>query len=229
MKKYKAVVILTIIFLVYVIFNMKSKFVFAIENESNQKNKIILIDPGHGGIDGGAQSESGTVEKNINLSIGLKLKKILQQQGYNIILTREEDKGLYTEGGTIRKKKVEDLSNRCKMKEESNCSIFVSIHLNMFPQGKYYGSQVWYSKNEESKRLAHIIQQNLIADLKDNSGRIEKPALDSYKILRCGKDIPSVIVECGFLSNKAEEQKLKNDEYQQKIAESLGNSIKNFL
>ena len=191
-----------------------------------ENKKIILIDPGHGGIDGGAQSKNGTVEKNINLSISLKLRKALEKENFKVVMTREDDNGLYTDSGKVKKKKNEDLSNRCKMKEESGCSMFVSIHLNMFPQSKYYGSQVWYSSSPESQKLAHIIQENFRTDLKDDSKRVEKPALNSYKILRCRKDIPSVIVECGFLSNPSDESKLKSEAYQQKIAESLCNSIK---
>lgn len=196
--------------------------------EFEKDKKIILIDPGHGGIDGGAESKSGIVEKNINLSIGLKLKRVLENKNFDVVMTRQEDKGLYTENGTIRKKKHEDLDNRCKMKDESNCDIFVSIHLNMFPESKYYGAQVWYSKNEGSKKLAHIIQENFREDLDSNNKRIEKPALDQYKILRAGKDVPSVIVECGFISNYEEEQKLKSESYQEKIAESIGKSIVNY-
>ncbi|AOZ77391.1 N-acetylmuramoyl-L-alanine amidase [Clostridium pasteurianum] len=200
-----------------------------IEKDSEFKvddKKIILIDPGHGGMDGGAISKNGTVEKNINLSISLKLKKHLEKEGFKVVMTREEDKGLYSDSGKIRKKKNEDLENRCKMKEDSNCDMFISIHLNMFPQSKYYGSQVWYSSNPNSEKLAHIIQENFRGDLKDDSKRIEKAALNSYKILRCGKDIPSVIVECGFLSNPSDESKLKTEDYQQKIADSLLKSIK---
>lgn len=191
--------------------------------------KIILIDPGHGGIDGGAQAKDGTCEKDINLSISLKLKKYLESKKYKVIMTRQEDKGLYTEGGKIRKKKLEDLENRCKIKVNSNCDAFVSIHLNMFPESKYYGAQVWYGDNKESEKLAGIIQRNMIDNLDKNNKRKEKPAKNSYKILRIGKDIPSVIVECGFLSNDAERQKLKDVSYQQKIAESIGKSMEEFF
>lgn len=195
----------------------------------NETVKTILIDPGHGGIDGGAEAKDGTCEKDINLSISLKLKKYLESKKYKVIMTRQEDKGLYTEGGKIRKKKLEDLENRCKIKLNSNCDVFVSIHLNMFPQSQYYGAQVWYGDNKESERLAGIIQRNIINDLDKNNKRKEKPAKNAYKILRYGKDIPSVIVECGFLSNDAERQKLKDANYQQKIAESVGKSIEEFF
>jgi N-acetylmuramoyl-L-alanine amidase len=199
------------------------KMVDAVENQVG--TKIILIDPGHGGIDGGAVSKNGTVEKNINLSIGLKLRKQLQEKGYKVLMTREEDKGLYSDNGTIRNKKNEDLNNRCKLKRESNCNMFISIHLNIFPESKYYGAQVWYSNNEESKKFAHAVQTNLIKDLNNNNRRVEKPAKNAYKVLRCNDTIPSILVECGFLSNPDEERKLKTEEYQQILVESIANSI----
>lgn len=198
------------------------------DNIKNKQKIIILIDPGHGGIDGGAETKDGTMEKNINLKISSKLKDNLKKQGYTIFMTRDSDKGLYTENGTIRKKKIEDLSNRAKMKKDTSCNMFISIHLNMFPQSKYYGAQVWYSKNENSKQLAKIIQNNLIQDLDTSNNRQEKPALDSYKILRENDTMPSVIVECGFLSNAQEKEKLKSDDYQNKIADSIGKSVNEY-
>ena len=143
-------------------------------------------------------------------------------------MTREEDKGLYTEGGSLNKKKVEDLNSRCKIKRESNCDIFVSIHQNFFKQSYYSGAQVWYSKNEDSERLAHIIQQNFRKDLNKKNNRVEKLG-NTYKILRCYCSIPSVIVECGFLTNPQEEKKLITEEYQDKITESIEKSIREYF
>jgi N-acetylmuramoyl-L-alanine amidase len=195
---------------------------------NDNKSKIILIDPGHGGSDGGAVSRSGVMEKDINLKIGLMLKDKLIKDGYKVVMTREEDIGLYKDDGRIRKKKIEDLSNRCKMKKDFNCDMFISIHLNIFPESKYYGAQVWYSRNKDSQRFANIIQGNFKKDLDSSNNRQEKPALDSYKVLRCNDDMPSVIIECGFLSNINEEEKLKNGEYQSKIVDSIEKSINSY-
>lgn len=197
----------------------------------NKENidKIILIDPGHGGMDGGAVSKKGTLEKDINLKISFKLRNQLEKKGFKVVMTREEDKGLHSESGKIRAKKVEDLNNRCKLKESTNCDVFISIHLNMFEQSKYYGAQVWYSKKGESSEFAHIIQENLKKDLDSNNNRKEKCADGAYKIFRCYDYIPSVLVECGFLSNLAEEEKLKTDSYQEEIAKSLAKSIEEFF
>lgn len=233
MRKNKAsknfLILLMLIIISGTIANFKYISVKAYEKEKQTKNKTILIDPGHGGIDGGAVSKSGTVEKDINLKIALKLKKSLEEKGFNVIMTRECDKGLYSDQGKIRDKKNEDLNNRCKMKGETNCDAFVSVHLNMFEQSQYYGAQVWYSKEGESSQLAHIIQQNLSKDLKNNNQRKEKSAKGAYKILRCFDDIPSVLIECGFLSNPTEEQKLKIDSYQEEISNSISKSIEEFF
>lgn len=215
---------LTSVFYANIRFSMaavKNKF-----HIGDSKNKTILIDPGHGGIDGGAVSKNGIMEKDINLKISLKLRDKLTKEGYNVIMTREEDKGLYENEGRIRKKKIEDLNNRCRIKSESKCDMFVSIHLNAFPESQYYGAQVWYSRNRDSQKLAKIIQGNLRNDLDSRNNRQEKSALDSYKVLRNNDDMPSVLIECGFLSNISEEQKLRDDEYQNKIADSITKSIK---
>jgi len=187
--------------------------------------KKILIDAGHGGMDGGTSSKSGTLEKNINLSIATKLKVKLQNLGYEVVMTREDDAGLYLNSGTIRSKYMEDLRNRCNLKESSNCDMFVSIHLNYFTQSKYYGAQVWYSSFKDSALLAGIIQKNFKEDLDPSNKRVQKAAKNAYRILRENDTMPSVIVECGFISNLEEEQKLKSDEYQEKIVDSISKSI----
>lgn len=191
--------------------------------------KLILIDAGHGGIDGGTSSKNGTVEKNINLSIALKLKDTLQKVGYEVIMTREDDAGLYLKNGTIRAKYIEDLNKRCELKKSTNCDMFISIHLNYFTESKYYGTQVWYSNYKESANLASIMQKNFRDDLDPSNKRVQKPAKNAYKILRENDNMPSVLVECGFLSNYEEEQKLKSDEYQEKIAVSIGKSVDEFF
>jgi N-acetylmuramoyl-L-alanine amidase len=195
--------------------------------EPNQKT--ILIDPGHGGMDGGAVSKRGALEKHINLSISLKLRDKLEEYGYKVIMTREEDTGLYSTRSSLRLMKLEDLNKRCHMKKESNCDIFISIHQNFFPENKYHGAQVWYAKSESSKLLAQLIQRNLIETLNKDNKREEKLAGNDYRILRCYLDIPSVIVECGFLTNPREEMQLRDEAYQQLIADSIAESVNAFF
>lgn len=190
-----------------------------------KEKKIILIDPGHGGVDGGAVSKSGIIEKNINLSIGKSLKEALIKEGYIVYMTREDDIGLYDKGKTLKEKKVQDLSKRVKMKEETKCHMFISIHQNMFPQTTSHGAQVWHAASEESKILADSIQNSLRENLDNKNKRLIKPAGDQYKILREGSPCASVLVECGFLSNPNEERMLTDEQYQQKIAEAITKGV----
>jgi N-acetylmuramoyl-L-alanine amidase len=230
LKIYNRKLILTTL-IIFISFSFIIKVnVFNNLNSVNEK-KIILIDPGHGGMDGGAVAKDGTLEKDINLDISKILKNQLKKEGYKVIMTREDDRGLYSEGKgkKIRRKKIEDLNKRCELKKTSNCDMFISIHLNMFEQSQYYGAQVWYSNNEDSKRFAHILQNNLREELDENNKRKEKAAKNNYKILRDNDEMPSVIVECGFLSNSMELERLKNKDYQQNISKAIVKSVNEYF
>ena len=196
---------------------------------AEENNKVIVIDPGHGGIDGGAKSENGVIEKDINLSISLKTKAALESKGYKVIMTRSEDVGLYTEGKKVREKKIEDLGNRVKIKKENKCDAFISIHQNMFPQKNCKGAQVWSANNEPSQKLGKIIQQKFKEEVDQNNKREAKVAKKEYKILNDGYEGASVIVECGFLSNPEECELLGKDDYQNKIANTLANAIDEYF
>ncbi|MGV8982781.1 N-acetylmuramoyl-L-alanine amidase CwlD [Clostridium sp.] len=223
------VIVITIAMVSFMGINLR----FAKETMNNEKlqigSKIILIDAGHGGMDGGTSSKNGTAEKNINLSIAVKLKASLQSEGYQVVMTREDDTGIYSTKGTIRERYKEDLKNRYDLKKSSNCDMFISIHLNYFTQSKYYGAQVWYSDYKDSLSLASTIQKNFRIDIDPSNKRVQKPAKNAYKVLRENDNMPSVIVECGFLSNNEEEQKLKSNEYQEKIAKSISKSVGEFF
>jgi len=183
--------------------------------------KVIIIDPGHGGIDGGmVGTTTGVYESKINLEISLKLRKYLEESGSLVLMTRDENVGLYTEGGTIRKKKNEDLRNRKELFDGSNADIVISIHANSFTQSKYYGAQSFYNPScEKSKLAAEFIQEELIRVLDNGNTRKAKAKKDVY-ILK-NVNVPTVIVECGFLSNTKEERLLQNPDYQDKIAWSI--------
>lgn len=204
-----------------------------IESKANMAEddgkKIILIDPGHGGIDGGAKSQNGTIEKDINLQIALKLKDNLLDKGYTVFMTREVDEGLYQKGSTIREKKRDDLKRRTEMKKETNCNIFISLHQNMFAQSKCFGAQVWYASNDRSSILANTVQDALKETIKDNNKRVAKPAGDAYLILRDNYEGASILVECGFLSNPEEESKLKSEEHQNLIVEGISLGIDRYF
>lgn len=183
------------------------------------RNMVVLIDAGHGGRDPGAHGNNNTIEKEINLKIAMKLRRLIEQAGGLALMVREEDYGLYTEGRD-HNRKAEDLKNRRKLINESDSDIFVSIHLNYFPQNQYYGAQTFYHKTDAKGRfLAELVQKELIATLNRGNDRIAKP-IDNVYIMR-NNTIPGVLVECGFLSNYEEELLLRDDHYQEKIAWSI--------
>lgn len=192
-------------------------------------NRIIGIDPGHGGVDPGAVSKTGIKEDDINLEIALKLKRFIEQSGGIAIMTREEDVGLYTEKSTtLRQMKTEDLINRKELILAADCEVFISIHLNSFPKSKYYGAQTFYMKDDFiSQELANIIQEELKHVLDKENYRQPSQRDDVYLLKEM--EIPTVLVECGFLSNPIEEQLLVTDEYQEKIAWSIYVGIMKYL
>ncbi|AKL97015.1 germination-specific N-acetylmuramoyl-L-alanine amidase CwlD [Clostridium aceticum] len=190
--------------------------------------KVIMLDAGHGGVDPGAVSKGGVKEKDINLTIALYLKEYLEQNGAVVLMTRFEDEGLYSSEGSLRNKKNEDLRKRKEIVKDSGADIFITIHLNSFPQTQYYGAQTFYPKdNAAGKVLAEKIQEELINTLDNNNKRVALPKDDVYVIK--GLDIPTTLVECGFLSNPKEEQLLQKSSYQKKIAWSIFVGIQRYF
>ncbi len=191
---------------------------------------VIIIDPGHGGEDGGTQSADGTLEKRINLEISLKINEILFAKGFTTVLTRDGDYMIYDESSsTQREKKVSDIHNRMKIVEESGDCILLSVHQNYFTESKYSGTQVFYSKNNpDSEVLADEIQKSVVSALQpDNMRQIKESGTDIYLLYH--SQVPSVMVECGFMSNEAETEKLKNEDYQQKMSEAIVEGLLNYL
>lgn len=182
-------------------------------------NSTIIIDAGHRAEKtGGAVAKDGTEEAGINLKIALKVKTLLEQAGSNVILTRSDENGIYDlDKKTLRQKKVSDLKNRVKIANASNADIFVSIHLNKIPQEKYWGWQTFYKNgNEESKKLAESLQKGLNDTIQKENKREAMKISNVYIIDNV--EIPTSIVECGFLSNHEELELLKTEEYQDKLA-----------
>lgn len=173
-------------------------------------HKVIALDAGHGGKDPGKVAQDGTEEKGINLEITKKLQAFLEEGGAVVINTRVSD-------NAVGENKRMDLKNRVEITKANKADMLVSIHQNSYPQDSVKGAQVFYNKNSEaSKQLAYSIQKRLkdVADSKND--RVAK-ANANYYILK-QVDVPAVIVECGFLSNSVEKQKLTSSEYQEKIA-----------
>lgn len=190
----------------------------------------IIVDPGHGGEDGGATAADGTVEKDINLSISLKLRDMLDTMGYNVIMTRETDADISDPSlKTTRQRKVSDIRNRMKIIEQTPDSLFVSIHQNHYGGPSYSGAQVFYSKNDpRSEQLAKAIQENIKSLLQPNNSRAVKGTGTEIYLLYHAQT-PAVLVECGFLSNAAETEKLKDDNYQNEMAFSVMCGITSYL
>jgi len=198
---------------------------------SQEQQKIVILDPGHGGEDPGAVSKySGIKEKDVNLKIALKAKKLLEREGYKVILTREEDKLEYLpETRNITEKRRQDLNRRKKMMDEAGADIVVSIHLNMFEQAKYYGAQTFFPPGSpESQRLAMCIQKSLKELVDPTNERAAASKKEPIIILKDYKTT-TTIVECGFLSNPDEEKKLALDGHQEKLAFAIKEGIKEYF
>lgn len=192
-------------------------------------SKTIIIDAGHGGEDGGAVSNNGISEAEINLKIALKLQQLLEQSGSNVVLTRSDNNAIYdVDKKTLRDKKNSDIRNRVRIGNDSSADIFVSIHLNKIPENQYYGWQTFFKDgNEDGNRLATCIQNNLNETMQKENKRTPLKINNVYIIKHV--EIPTVIVECGFLSNSEEEKQLQQEEYQTKLAWGIYNGIMEYF
>lgn len=218
------------ILLYVIILNINFKNEYIQTNSTPISNKTIIIDAGHGLPDSGASSFNGTTEQAINLSIALKLQKIIEQSGAKVILTRSDENGIYsTDSTSIRNKKVSDIKNRVQIGNNSDADIFVSIHLNKFSGSlEYKGWQTFYQKgSKKSSFLANKIQENLNLNIKEHNDRKVLPITNVY--IMDNVKIPTVIVECGFLSNPEETENLKKDEYQNKLVWGIYLGIQDYF
>ena len=183
----------------------------------------LIIDAGHGGEDGGATSCTGRLESEYNLAIALRLEEMMQFLGYQTMMIRRTDTAVYTKGETIAQKKVDDLKNRVKTVNDMPGAVLLSIHQNYFPQAQYNGAQVFYANSTESKALADAIQTAFATTLNPGSRRTTKAGKGIYLLEKCEKI--GVLVECGFLSNIQEEQKLSDPSYQKQVAAVIAAAV----
>ncbi|MBH5320760.1 N-acetylmuramoyl-L-alanine amidase CwlD [Paenibacillus sp. GSMTC-2017] len=184
--------------------------------------KTIAIDAGHGGADGGAVSKQGAIEKDLNLAIALYLRDYLQQAGAVVIMTREGDYDLATgDAHAYSKRKTEDLKRRAALINENNPATVISIHMNSIPQQKWSGAQTFYQpgNHPDNRVLAAFIQDEIKRNL-ENTTRIAAVVNGVY-LMKAIKDIPTALVEVGFLSNPGEAERLVDAEYQRKVAASI--------
>lgn len=189
--------------------------------------KTVIIDAGHGGVDGGATSCTGVLESQINLEIALKLNDFLHLLGIDTVMIRTTDCSVYTEGTTIAQKKVSDLKERARIINSTPNSIVVSIHQNHFYDDKYSGAQVFYAPTAGSQELAQNLQSSLIQCLNPESHRQIKKATGVYLMQHINS--PAVLLECGFLSNPNEEYLLRSTVYQQRLCSVIGCTVSNYL
>ncbi len=208
---------MTIILLLAAAVISRKEAVIISESQSAKSvnEKCIVIDAGHGGDDPGKIGINGSLEKDINLVIAHKLKVLLESQDYEVVMTRTTADGLYSPGA--QNKKAEDMHKRCEIITEAMPIFTVSIHQNSYPEEYVKGAQVfYYGQSKEGEALAKKIQDSMVKRLDPENHRVEK-ANESYYLLK-KTPTPTVIVECGFLSNSEEAELLNTEEYQDKVA-----------
>ena len=191
-----------------------------------EDTRLIMIDAGHGGNDPGKVGVDGVLEKDLNLQLAKKLKTLLEQQDMEVMLVREEDRGLYDENAS--NKKVQDMKRRCELINEEQPVCVVSIHQNSYREESIHGAQVfYYSTSRESEKLAKVLQSELVRVAEPENTRQAK-ANDTYYLLK-KTEAPVVIVECGFLSNWADCAKLQDENYQDKLVWAIHMGILKYM
>ena len=194
-------------------------------SQTKEKSPVIVLDAGHGGEDGGATGVNGILEKDLNLSLANALAALLRGAGYTVVQTRTEDRLLYDTDTKKGHKKQGDLENRLKIAEKYENAVFISIHMNTFPQESCQGVQVWYSQNNaSSKVLADDLQARVKTLMQPQNNRRTKASTSSIYLLKKAT-CPAVLVECGFLSNAEECALLSKALYRQKLALVLFDAI----
>lgn len=213
--------VLALFLLVLVLYGIRRVESVLTQGEVKVQKAEVVIDAGHGGKDPGKVGVNDVLEKDLNLQIAKKLKEELEARGISVLMTREEDKGLYDEEAD--NKQVQDLKRRVELINETAPSLAVSIHQNSYPSPDVSGAQVfYYEHSSEGKKMASVIQQQM-ENLEGLNNRPEKGNETYYLLKRT--EVPTVIIECGFLSNQSEAQKLTQEEYQNSLAKAIADGI----
>lgn len=218
------VTIATFLMLTQWVSNVTSAFV---ESSPIKRQFSILIDPGHGGEDGGAISCSGLPESGYNLEISLRLKDLMQFLGYDVKMTRDTDVSIHQYGTTIAQKKASDLKERVRLANTTKNAVLLSIHQNHFADERYSGAQVFYAGTTGSDKLARNLQESFTKTLNPTSNRQCKKCSGIYLMehIQC----TGVLIECGFLSNRQEEAKLRDAKYQKQLCSVITSTVSQFL
>ncbi len=219
-KEYLAAIGLALAVLLFIIITKGGTA--GVASAQPQTGKVIIIDPGHGGVDGGAVGVNGTVEKRINLEIALRLRDVFSNAGYTVIMTRDTDISIHdSSADSIREMKVSDLRNRLKLTRMYPDSLLISIHQNTLGNSSVTGAQVFYSPNNPlSAVLAQSIQDSFNSSIQLAGDRVIKPAGKNLYLFYNAENT-AVLCECGFLSNSREEQLLCDPQHQDDIAYSI--------
>lgn len=191
------------------------------------KRQCVVIDAGHGGVDGGATSCTGVLESTINLEIALRLNDLMHLLGIDTVMIRTSDVSIYTTGNTIAAKKVSDLKERVKIVNDTENALLISIHQNHYSDSRYSGAQVFYSPTTSSDILAKNLQTSLVSYLNPGSKRQAKKADGIY--LMQNVNCIGVLIECGFLSNPGEESNLRDADYQKKLCSIIASTVSLYL
>ena len=195
----------------------------AVQTDPVVRQHTVIVDAGHGGIDGGATSCTGVLESAINLEIAGRLNDLLMLLGMDTVMVRTTDTSIYTEGNTIAAQKVSDLKERVKIVNTTENGILISIHQNTFSDSRYHGAQVFYAATEGSRDLGQKMQAAFTSTINPGSNRKSKPAKGVYLLEEIQR--PGVLIECGFISNPEEESKLRNEQYQKLLCCVIASSI----
>ena len=218
--------VVALVFLLTVYFGNHAVTVIS-ESMPIERSHTILLDAGHGGEDGGTSSCTGRPESTYNLEITLCLNDLLHLLGYDTKLIRDSDISVYTKGETIAQKKVSDLKERVRMVSETSGALLVSIHQNHFSDSRYSGAQVFYANTPGSKELAGQLQAAFVSTLNPGSRRAIKKGEGIYLLDHI--DCTGILVECGFLSNPQEAEKLATKAYQQKLSAVIATELSRYL
>lgn len=224
-------IILVLVMSYLVVYYAVNKIEIAIPTSLNVTDDFyIVLDAGHGGMDGGCSSADGVLEKDVNLSILLKVRDLCRLYGYNVDVTRDTDKSIHDKGVVgIRKQKMSDMDNRLAIFNKHSNALCVSIHQNKFTDPKYSGAQMFYADtHDDNEHIANLMKNRFVQNLQpDNTREIKRCGSELFLCHYCNN--PTLMIECGFLSNIDEAKKLSSNEYQKQIAFTIFSGINDYI
>ncbi len=225
LKKKMIILALIILILLFGISSLFKNHGIYVNSQKIETSDIVVIDAGHGGMDGGCVGEGNILEKDLNLKVAKKLEKIFLNNGYKVVMTRTEDISLATdESVKIKTQKTQDLKKRAEIANESGAAIFISIHMNQYSSPEISGAQVFYNKNDKIGEKYAKSVMDCLKKVDAKNKRVSKE-IPNKNLVFNKLTIPGILVECGFLSNKEECKKLQDDLYQNDIANAIYNGI----